>query len=234
MGEALRARRRELGRLRVEEGRAAELAGLVGLAREAGVPVEEVPAASLAGIGEGGRVPRFALEAGPVPEASLDGLLEGAGSEPCLVALDGVEDPQNLGAIIRSAEGAGATGVVLTTRRAPPLSPAVSRASAGALEHLPVGRVTNLRRELKLLKKKGFWILGADQEDGDDLFASPDRWFRGPLVALLGAEGRGIRPGVSSELDHRVRIPMHGRVGSLNVASAAAVLLYEIRRRRRG
>ncbi len=228
--EALRARRRELRRLLIRKGAAVE--ELRGLAAAAGVGVEEVPEEALRRGDAGGRGAAFVLEAGPVPLAVLEQLVAEAGPEPCLVALDEVEDPQNLGAILRAAEGAGCAGAVLTWRRAPPLSPAVSRASAGALEHLPVARVTNLGRALGSLKEKGFWVLGGDQDAGDDLFGAPDRVFQGPLVALFGSEGRGIRPGVAAHLDHRLRIPMQGRVASLNVATAAAVVLYEVRRRR--
>jgi len=119
---------------------------------------------------------------------------------------------------------------VLTHRHAPPLSPAVSRASAGAIEWLPVARTPNLRRALKWLKENEFWIFGADPEGGRDAFALPPGWRRGRRVLVLGAEGRGLRPGVAEEVDHRVRIPMAGRVASLNVATAAAVLLFELAR----
>jgi len=225
-----------------EGGGVREFDELTRLAEAAGVPVVEVPAAVLdRGLGAGERSPGFALEAGPLPAPSLEDLLEAAGAEaagpeaagagPCLVALDGVEDPQNLGAILRVAEGAGAAGAFTTLRRASPLSPAVSRASAGAAEHLPVARVTNLARALNALKERGFWVIGADQQASVSLFQAPDRWLRGPVVALFGAEGSGIRPGVARAVDHWVRIPMQGRVGSLNVATAAAVVLYEIRRR---
>jgi 23S rRNA (guanosine2251-2'-O)-methyltransferase len=147
------------------------------------------------------------------------------------VALDGVEDPQNLGAIIRVAEAAGAQGLVLTARRAPPLGAAVARASAGAVEHLPVARVGNLRRALQQLQGGGFWLIGADPAEGEDLFQSADRIWQGDLAVVFGAEGRGLRRGVLGLLDHRIRIPMLGQVGSLNVAAAAAVVLFEVVRR---
>jgi 23S rRNA (guanosine2251-2'-O)-methyltransferase len=149
------------------------------------------------------------------------------------VALDGVEDPQNVGAIARVAEAAGAAGLLLTRRRAPPLSAAVARASAGAIEWLPVGRVANLPRALEGLKARDFWVFGGDPKARDDLFQVPDRWLSTRRVLVLGAEGRGLRPGVLACLDHRVAIPLAGRVASLNVASAAAVLLFELRRRDR-
>jgi 23S rRNA (guanosine2251-2'-O)-methyltransferase len=101
------------------------------------------------------------------------------------------------------------------------------------LEHVPVARIPNLSRALERLRREGFWTLGADPEGGDDLFEASPRVFEGDLAVVLGAEGRGLRPGVEKLLDHRVRIPMAGRLASLNVATAAAVVLFEILRRRR-
>ena len=150
-----------------------------------------------------------------------------------LVALDGVEDPQNLGAIVRVAEAAGVHGLILTRRRAPQLTAAVARASAGAIEWLPVGRVGNLTRSLESLKERGYWVFGASPTATDDLYELPDRVVSGNRVVVLGAEGRGIRPGVEGALDHVVQIPMGGRVGSLNVSTAAAIVLFELKRRDR-
>jgi 23S rRNA (guanosine2251-2'-O)-methyltransferase len=228
--EALRARRRALRRLVLLGAPRAEWEELGNLARDAGVPVVEAgsePRSSAAGP-----APWVRLEAGSLPELGLEALLaEVRGREVRLVALDGVEDPQNVGAIARVAEAAGASGLVLTRRHAPPLSDAVSRASAGAIEWLPVTRVPNLSRALRALKEAGVWSIGADPDAPVDLFSAPDAWLRGPSVLVLGSEGEGIRRGVLETLDHRVRIPMLGRVASLNVSAASAVLLYEIRRR---
>ena len=129
------------------------------------------------------------------------------------------------------AEAAGATGLLLTDRHSPPLSPAVARASAGAVEWLAIARVPNLVRALNQLKSGGFWIFGAEVDAPDSLFELPERVVRGDRVVVLGAEGRGLRPGVLAAVDHRVRIPLAGRVASLNVASAAAVVLFELARR---
>jgi 23S rRNA (guanosine2251-2'-O)-methyltransferase len=119
----------------------------------------------------------------------------------------------------------------MANRRSPPLGPAVARASAGALEWLPVTHVVNLPRSLRAAREQGFWLLGLDPE-GEDLFTVPDRVWQGDLVLALGAEGRGLRPGVRKQLDHCLKIPMQGRVASLNVGAAAAVGLFEARRRR--
>ncbi len=229
--EALRARRRPLRRLLLRDGVEEELRRLREAAAAARVPIE---------IGDSsadreGRA--VVLEAGPLPELDLEGLLATlpeAGATPrSLLALDGVEDPQNLGAIARVADGAGVLGLVLTRRRAPPLSPAVARASAGAIEWLPTARVPNLPRALEGLKRSGFWVFGADPEEGADLYTLPDRVLAGDRVWVLGAEGRGLRQAALRALDHRVRVPLRGRVASLNVATAAAVLLFEAARRDR-
>ncbi|HYB13363.1 MAG TPA: 23S rRNA (guanosine(2251)-2'-O)-methyltransferase RlmB, partial [Myxococcota bacterium] len=223
--EALSARRRKLGRLLIaRDCRGAEVERLTSLARDAGVPVEFVGRDEIARrAGTAGRTQGVALEAGPLPERSLAELRRGERGQRRLVALDGVEDPQNVGAIARVAEAAGVRGLVLTRHRSPPLSGAVARASAGAIEHLPVARVTNLVRALEELRGDGFWTVGADPAAGENLFAAPDRTLQGDLVLVLGAEGKGLRPGVEAHLDHRLRIPMEGRVASLNVSAAAAV-----------
>lgn len=230
--EALRARRRPLYRLGVRkgEGRTA-LAELVALAAVAGVEVEEVEAEELARrAGPGVAHQGVVLTAGPLPEVTLEALAAGGAPPRTLVALDGVEDPQNLGAIARVAEAAGVVGLLLTQRRAPPLGPAVARASAGAIEWLPVARVVNLARALRELKNGGFWIFGAFPDAPDDLFRLEPRVRRGDRVVVLGAEGRGIRSGIEQLIDHRVRIPMAGHVASLNVSTAAAVVLFELAR----
>jgi 23S rRNA (guanosine2251-2'-O)-methyltransferase len=173
------------------------------------------------------------LEAEPLPELGLeDALAFPLEARPLLVALDEVEDPQNVGAIARAAEGAGARALVLTRRRAPPLSPAVARASAGAIEHLAVVRVPNLPRALRALGERGYWRLGADgSPDVQPYWAARGLW-AAPAVLVLGSEEHGVRPGVARELDQRLRIPMRGRVESLNVAAAAAVLLLDAARSR--
>jgi 23S rRNA (guanosine2251-2'-O)-methyltransferase len=149
---------------------------------------------------------------------------------PLLVCLDQVTDPRNLGAAIRSAEGAGATGVVVPSHGAVRVTPAVSRASAGAVEHLPVAVVQNLARYLNDVKGPSLWVWGAATDGGTPLW---DADLDGGLVFVLGAEGRGLRPLVRRACDGLVSIPLAGNVESLNVSVAAAVLLYEARRRRR-
>jgi len=232
VGEALAARRRRIHALVVRRGAASpELTAITRRAAELGIPIREADAHELAQrAGPNDRSSVVGLEAGPLPELEIDALCAGERGARVLVALDGVEDPQNVGAIARVAESAGVQGLILQTRRGPPLSAATSRASAGAIEWLPVARVTNLPRALDQLKQEGFWVVGADLH-GVSLFELPDRVLQGDLVVVLGAEGRGLRPLVSSLVDHPVRIPMNGRVESLNVATAAAVILFDLLRR---
>jgi 23S rRNA (guanosine2251-2'-O)-methyltransferase len=145
-----------------------------------------------------------------------------------LVVLDGLEDPHNLGAVIRTAHAAGADGVVVPERRAAGLTETVAKAAAGALEHLPVARVTNINRTLEELKKSGFWIYGVD-ERGDQDYDQVDYAERAVLV--FGAEGKGLHQMVRQHCDVLVRIPMAGKISSLNVSVAAGVALFDWKRR---
>ncbi len=164
---------------------------------------------------------------------SLQEMLDRAaalGEAPLLVVADGIEDPHNLGALIRSAECAGAHGVVIPKRRAVGLTSAVARASAGALAHLPVARVTNLAVALDTLKEQGLWIYAADM-DGEPYHRVD---LRGPAAIVLGSEGAGISRLVREKCDFSVSIPLYGKINSLNVSSAAAVILCEAARQRKG
>jgi 23S rRNA (guanosine2251-2'-O)-methyltransferase len=146
-----------------------------------------------------------------------------------IVALDEIQDPQNLGAICRTAECAGATGLVIPERRTAEVTPSVCKASAGAVEHLPIARVRNLADFLVEAGRAGTWSYGADG-DARTRHTTPD--YRGPVVLVLGSEGRGLRPRVAKSCDALVALPLHGKIASLNVNAAAAALLYEIVRQR--
>jgi 23S rRNA (guanosine2251-2'-O)-methyltransferase len=155
-----------------------------------------------------------------------------AGTEkPLLVCLDQVTDPQNLGAVVRSAEGAGATGVILPAHGSARVTPAVSRASAGAVEHMPVAVVPNLARYLGDIKGDDLWTYAADSEGSLSMW---DADLTGGTAVVLGAEGKGVRPLVRRTCDAVISIPLAGKVSSLNVSVAAAILLYEARRQRGG
>ena len=163
-------------------------------------------------------------EVDPYPYADADTLL--AAPDPVLVVLDEVTDPQNLGAICRTAECSGATGVVLPERRSAEVTAAVCKASAGAVEHLPVARVRNLADFLADAKRAGCWCYGA-AAGARTPYTAPD-FTSGGVVIVLGAEGRGLRPRVAAACDDLVALPLRGRVESLNVSATAAVLLYTI------
>ena len=145
------------------------------------------------------------------------------------LALDGVEDPHNLGALLRSADGAGVDGVVLPERRSAPISAVVAKTSAGASEHVPIARVTNLVRTLEQMKKANVWVLGLDERGTPDY---TDFDFNTDCVLVLGAEGSGLHDLVKKTCDHLLRIPMAGSVSSLNVSVAGAVVMYEALRQR--
>lgn len=162
------------------------------------------------------------------PLASVEDILasaRGRNEAPLVLLLDGVEDPANLGAILRTAEGAGAHGVIIPKHRAVGLTPAVARTSAGAIEHLPVAQVTNLVRAIEELKAAGLWVAGADPSASDLYHAAR---LLPPLALVMGGEGRGLGRLVREHCDTLVRLPMQGKVASLNVAVAAGVLLYEV------
>jgi 23S rRNA (guanosine2251-2'-O)-methyltransferase len=148
---------------------------------------------------------------------------------PLLVCLDQVSDPQNLGAVARSADGAGATAVVLPAHGSARVTPAVCRASAGAVEHVPIAVVPNLARYLADVKGNDLWAYAADSEGSASIWETD---LAGGVALVLGAEGKGVRPLVRRTCDATVYIPLAGKVGSLNVSVAAAVLLYEARRQR--
>jgi 23S rRNA (guanosine2251-2'-O)-methyltransferase len=148
---------------------------------------------------------------------------------PLLIALDQVTDPHNLGAVIRTAEGAGATGVVVPAHGSAQVTPAVARASAGAVEHLPVGVVTNLARFLGDVKSGELWVVGAAGDAPRTMWQAD---LAGGLALVFGAEGKGLRPLVRRTCDDLVSIPLEGSVESLNVSVAAAVLMYEAKRQR--
>ena len=161
----------------------------------------------------------------------LDDLLsERRGEHAFLVVLDGVEDPHNLGAIIRTAEGAGADGIVIPERRAAGVTGTVVKASAGASEYLPIARVTNAGRALEELKSHNVWTVGLD-ERGDKLYDELD--YKMDCALVLGAEGHGLHEQIRKKCDFLVKIPMAGKVPSLNVSVAAAIVMYEVARQRR-
>jgi 23S rRNA (guanosine2251-2'-O)-methyltransferase len=220
--EALRGRRRKVFEVLDATGNA-EVAEA---AKAAGVPVKKVSQHQVSEMARGGVHQGVAACVGPYPYVELEEVLDA--SDPLVVVLDGVTDPHNLGAVLRVADGAGASGVVVPKDRAVGVTAAAVKASAGASEHVPVARVTNLRRAIDRMKKAGLWVYAA--EVGGTPYTDLD--LAGPVGLVLGSEGRGVRRLVREGCDGAVSIPMLGAVGSLNVSVAAAVLLYEVRRQR--
>lgn len=204
---------------------------ILALARGAGVTVDEVERARIDERAEGQVHQGVLALAPPFPYADLDAVRRRAGGEPLLlVALDSVTDPHNLGSIARTADAVGAHGLLLPSRRAASITPTAEKAAAGALAHLPVVQVTNLVRTLTTLRDDGVWSVGLDGDAPDPIGAS--RLLDGPLVLVVGAEGRGLSRLTAQTCDQLVHLPMRGAVGSLNASVAAAVALYEVLRAR--
>jgi 23S rRNA (guanosine2251-2'-O)-methyltransferase len=187
----------------------------------------EVPASELTRLAGSPDHQGVVAEVDPYPYADPDPLLDRP--DALVVALDQVQDPRNLGAVCRSAEAVGASGVVIGSRRSAAVTAAACKASAGAVEHLPVARVSNLADWLARAKDSGAWVYGAEAS-APVPYAQAD--LSGKVVLVLGSEGRGLRRRVSETCDLLISIPVRGRVGSLNVSAAAAVLLFEAARQR--
>lgn len=224
--EALRARR-PFDKILIAKGSAGpRIQEIVTLCRDQSVPVRFEPRETLDRVATG--VSHQGVIAFGVAHqyAELEDILPGA---RLLVILDGVEDPHNLGAIIRTAHAAGASGIIVPERRSAPLSETVARASAGALEYLPIVRVTNISRVLEQLKEQRFWIYGLD-ERGAETYDRVE--YTEPAAIVLGSEGKGLHEGVKKHCDFLVNIPMSGAVSSLNVSVAAGVALFEWKRKR--
>ena len=232
--EALRAKHLALHRVYLQEGRRGRaVEEILRLAKARHVPVAFEARQDL-DRRTGSRRHQGAVGVAPAKVyLSLDELLETVRrlDSPLLLVLDGIEDPHNVGAIVRTAEAAGAQGVLLPTRRAVGLTATVARASAGAIEHLPVARVVNVAQAIERLKAENFWVYGLDAK-GTRRYWDVD--YRGPVALVVGGEGRGIRPLVASRCDGLVRIPLQGKVQSLNASVAAAVVLYEVLKQRVG
>jgi 23S rRNA (guanosine2251-2'-O)-methyltransferase len=233
---ALLSRRpRGVRRLVVQTGRHdRRMEELLALAREAGVPLEQRSPAELDALSPGtvhqGVIARIE-PLKPVDENEFLTSLDVASRPPFILVLDGVQDPHNLGACLRTADAAGVDAVVVPRDRATGLTPVVRKVAAGAAETVPLVTVTNLARFLRMLKDEGVWVVGTDGE-AEKLHSEVD--LKGPLALVLGAEGTGMRRLTREVCDHVVRLPMRGAVESLNVSVAAGVLLYEAVRQRGG
>lgn len=231
--ELLRAGR-TVDKLFVAPDQNGRMADIIALARQSGAVVTQVDRRKLDAMSETGVHQGVIAQAAAHEYVSIDDLLQVArdrGEQPLLLLCDGLTDPHNLGAVIRSAETAGAHGVIIPKRRSVGLTATAAKASAGALEHIGIARVTNLTAAIEQLKENGVWIFGADAGGDKSLYEAD---FAGAAAIVIGSEGSGLSRIVREACDFIVSIPMKGRVNSLNASAAAAVLLYEAVRQRLG
>lgn len=232
--EALKGRPDTVERIAIAEGVVNQRVQgeLMTRAKEARVKVEIVDRERLDRLTEGESHQGIVAEVKDFEYIGLPELIKRAkssGRQPLIVLLDGIQDPHNLGAIIRSAHAFGAQGVVIMKDRAVQVTAVAVKASAGATAHCDVARVTNLSRAIEELKQAGFWSVAADPEAKEVAWHAK---LTGPLAIIVGAEGSGVRKGVLGHADYKVRIPMQGQVASLNASVSTGVLLYEIARQR--
>lgn len=228
--EALKSGR-EIDKLFVAKDAEGSIKKILGMAKDRGLYCQSADKAALDRIA-GGRVHQGVIAYVSAYEyCDVEDILEKArekGEDPFVIILDGIEDPHNLGAIMRTADGAGAHGIIIPKRRAAGITDVVAKASAGAVEYVPVAKVSNIAQTIDRLKELGIWV-GACDMDGTP-YDKAD--LKGKLALVIGAEGQGIGRLVKEKCDFSISIPMSGRITSLNASNAAAILMYEARRQR--
>ena len=204
---------------------------IIGLAKDKGIELRRVDDKQLSKYADGVVHQGVVALAAPVKFADLGEVLQNWSSDkaPLLILLDGIEDPHNMGAIIRTAECCGATAVLIPKRHTAPINATVAKTSAGALESIPLVQVGNVAQTIEELKKQGFWVLGAHMEGQQTLYQAD---LTSPLVLVIGNEGKGLSRLTKERCDFLVTIPMYGRINSLNASVAAAILMYEAVRQR--
>jgi len=228
VSESLKARR--VSRLMHERGAGPRVDALVARAHELRIPIETLDRRALEKMTRGGVHQGVAAELQPLPAYTVEELVREAQGPPLVVVLDGIEDPQNVGAILRSVDAAGATGVIRQARHSAPLDGATAKASAGAVHHVRIATVVNISRAIEELKELGVWTIGFDAAAADSYDAVD---FALPTALVFGAEGTGLRRLVRDTCERLVAIPMAGEVASLNVSVTAGVALFEAARQRR-
>lgn len=234
--EALKSSR-EIEKMVMQKGGEGSVKKIEAMARDKKIPVQYVDKSALDRItaessGSGGNHQGVIAYVSAYRYFELDDILAGSresGKEPFLIILDGIEDPHNLGAIMRTAEGAGAHGLIIPKRRASGITDTAAKASAGAVEYMPVARVTNLAQTVDYLKSKGIWIGACDM--GGNAYYAHD--LTGPIALVIGGEGSGVSKLILKKCDFVLSIPMEGKISSLNASNAAAVLMYEINKQRK-
>lgn len=230
--EALKSGR-QLNKILLAEGaEGGSVNDILTRAKERGIVVQRVPKAKIDAAAVTRNHQGVIAYLAAKEYVDLEVILQAADRSPrpgLIVVLDEIEDPHNLGSILRTADGVGAHGVVIPKRRAVPLTATVAKASAGAIEHIPVARVTNISQTLEMLKRAGYWVIGTDV-NADSMYYQVD--MTGPIVMVIGNESKGLGEVVKKRCDYLVRLPMIGQVQSLNAGVAAGVLLYEAVRQR--
>lgn len=205
---------------------------VISLAKEQGIVIQFVERSKIEGIAGGLRHQGVLAYVAPVAYSDLETILQAAetkGEAPFLLLLDELEDPHNLGALLRTADATGVHGVLIPKRRSVPLTATVAKTSAGAVEYVPVARIGNIAQTLRKLKAKGFWVAGADM-DGSQNYYEAD--LTGPLVLVVGSEGHGMSRLTKEQCDFIVKMPMVGKINSLNASVAGSILMYESMRQR--
>lgn len=232
VAQMLSAQPEAIEKMWLQEGPAAQAPRMLALADEAkrlGVPVTQLSRRAIEQLTGAQTHQGVAIATRAFAYVSVEDMLERAKGPALIVVLDGVQDPHNLGALIRSALALGAHGVIIAKDRACEVTPVAVKASAGATAHLPVARVVNLSRTLAWLKDRGLWVVGTSPE-GSTSLAQID--MRTPTVIVVGSEGDGMRHGITKACDHIAYIPMMQTAGSLNAAVAGSICLYEVARQR--
>lgn len=224
---------RSINRILIAEGsHGGSISEIINLAKERHLVLQSISTDKLDMLCGGQRHQGVAAYAAPVDYVELDDILNLAkdrGEDPFLILLDELEDPHNLGAILRTADAVGAHGILIPKHRSCPLSSVVAKTSAGAVEYVPVARIGNVSQTLENLKKQGLWVAGADMDGTENYYEAN---LTGPIVLVIGSEGHGVSRLTKEACDFVVKIPMRGRVNSLNASNAAAILAYEILKQR--
>lgn len=235
--EALRASRRQFYEVILADGARERdnVAHILSLCRKRGIRVERIPRRSLDEMSGHGHHQSVVASVSSYPYAEITDVLAGArasGEQPLLLLLDSLHDPQNLGTLLRAAEAVGVHGVAIPRRRSAQITPAVSKASSGAVEHLNIASVSNLAQTMRTLKKEGVWIVGLENVPEAQYYRDAD--LDRSLALVVGSEGKGLSRLVRERCDFLIRLPMSGRVSSLNAAVAGSIALYEAWEQRRG
>lgn len=224
---------RSINRILIAEGsHGGSISEIINLSKERHLVLQSISTDKLDTLCGGQRHQGIAAYAAPVDYVELDDILNLAkdrGEDPFLILLDELEDPHNLGAILRTADAVGAHGILIPKHRSCPLSSVVAKTSAGAVEYVPVARIGNVAQTLEGLKKQGLWVAGADMDGTENYYEAN---LTGPIVLVIGSEGHGVSRLTKEACDFIVKIPMRGKVNSLNASNAAAILAYEILKQR--